>query len=265
MGKTGILQGDAKGNFNPKRELTRGEAAAVFMRLSRAVEGVTAAADRNARTLTASGTACMVKERVLLRDFRNDIRYPEISGLASAENQRAWNAVFLKNAETEKKAVAGEGGIVQDTFSVSQADAKLLSVTESSYVYMDGGMHGNSALFTWNFDMTTGKQVGLADLCDTGAIAKALLSGKGCEILTSWGETAESNGLHLDDILEMNGCGKTQTAVKALLDRFDSTDPNQFSGCTYWENGKPRLVLSVCHAAGDYCVIRMDGAYSKTA
>lgn len=265
MGKTGILQGDAKGNFNPKRELTRGEAASVFMRLSQAVEAVGAAADKSARTLTASGAACTVRERVLLRDLRSDIRYPEISGLASAENQKAWNAVFLKNAEAEKKAVAEEGGVIQDTFAVSQADEKLLSVTESSYAYMDGGMHGTSALFTWNFDMATGKQVGLSDLCDTGAMAKAIVSGKGYEILTSWGETAESNGLYLSDILTMNGCEKTQTAVKALLDRFDNVNPDQISGRTYWENGKPCLVLSVCHAAGDYCVIRMDGAYSKTA
>lgn len=265
MRKTGILKGDASGNFNPKKQLTRGAAASIFMRLSQTVETVTAAEDQNARTLTAANAPCTVKERVLLRDFRNDIRYPEISGLASAEHQQAWNAVFLKNAAAEKKAISEESSVGEDTFAVTQADAKLLSVTESSYAYMDGGMHGTSALFTWNFDMMTGKQVGLPDLCDTSAIAKAIVSGKGYEILTAWGETAESNGLHLDDILSMSGCEKTQTAVKALLDRFDSSDPNQIGGYTYWENGKPCLVFSVCHAAGDYCVIKMDGTYFKAA
>ena len=263
MRKTGILRGDANGNFRPKELLTRGQAASVFMRISQMVEAVTAEADRNARLLTAANAPCTVKERVLLCDFRNDIRYPEISGLVSAEHQQAWNTVFLKNAEAEKKALSEEGCEVADTFTVTQADAGLLSVIEDCYTYMDGGMHGTSARFSWNFDMATGKQVKLSDRCDTDAIAKAVVSGRGYDILTAWGESAESNGLSLDEILLMSGCEKTRPAVKAMLDRFDSRDPMQTGGYAYWADGRPCLVLSVSHAAGDFCVIRMDAACAR--
>lgn len=265
MRKTGLLQGDANNNFNPKGQLTRAQAASIFMRLSQMVETVTAAADQNARTLTAANAPCTVKERVMLRDFRNDLRYPEISGLASAEHQQAWNAVFQKNAAAEKKALTDEGSVITDTFAVTQADDKLLSVTEDSYAYVDGGMHGSSARFSWNFDMATGKQVKLSDRCDTDAMAKAIVSGKGYDIVTAWGEVAKAGELNLDDILLMSDCKKTQTAVKALLDRFDSTDPNQLAGYAYWADGKPCLVFSVSHAAGDFCVIRMNAAYAKNA
>jgi hypothetical protein len=265
MRKTGILQGDAQGNFNPKNGMTRGAAATVFMRLAQAVESVTVSADQNARTLTASGASCTVRERVLLRDFRCDIRYPEISGLASADYQKAWNAIFLKNAEAEKEAVDSEGEILQASFAVPQADAQLLSVTENSYAYVDGGMHGTAMLFTWNFDMATGKQVRLPQRCDTAAIAKALLSGKGWQVYTSAGKPDTSGEITLDSILEMSQCDKTQTAVKALLDQFDSSDSSSLSGYSYWENGNPCLVLFVSHAAGDYCVIKMNAAYPKTA
>jgi hypothetical protein len=265
MRQTGIMSADQTGNFNPKAKMTRGETAQTFMRLDQAVKAVTEAANKSARIISAAGAPCTVTERVLLRDFRNDLRYPEISGLASAEHQQAWNAVFQKNAAAEKKALTDEGSVITDTFAVTQADAKLLSVTEDSYAYADGGMHGTASRFSWNFDMVTGKQVKLSDLCDTDAIAKAIVSGKGYEIITAWGETAKPDELNLDNILMMCDCKKTQSAVKAMLDRFDSTDPSQLAGYTYWVNGKPCLVFSVSHAAGDYCVIQMDASYGKNA
>lgn len=264
MRQTGLMQGDKNGNFNPRGPVTRGQAAQTFMRLDKAIAAVAQTADKSAKVLSAAGASCTVKERVLVRDLRNDIRYPELSGLASANAQETWNKAFLNYAR-EAKAQIAEGIIYQGAFAVTENDESLLSITETGYAYVDGGMHGTANLATWTIDPATGKQIRLSDRCDTAAIAQALVSGKGFDIYTAWGKEAKPEEMSIDDVLMMNGCEKNTADVKKLLDSFDTQDPDNFGGYSYWVDGKPCMVFAAAHAAGDYCVLKMNSTYSKIA
>lgn len=256
MRRTGIIQGDAQGNFNPKANTTRAQAAVIFMRFDNAIDAYSDACAQETTTL-ASAKDYTVTEYTMLHDLRNDIRYPQLIGFGTTDQQKLWNSTFYQIAQ---KAVSEiQGSITTTTFKAPQADEKMLSIIENVYFYGDGAAHGFAARVSWNIDPATGKQVRLPDVCDTAAIAKALLSKTGYTIFTSGDQVASSEDVDLADVLsaEILSSGKEED-MKKILDGFDSANAEEITGYSYWESGKLCLVFSVNHAAGDFCTVRFD-------
>jgi hypothetical protein len=152
------------------------------------------------------GTARLTGHRTDVDDY--DVRYPVVSGIDPAiaglvnavlrNHAEATVAGFLDiTGETPDPDIEGESSI-DETFSVSLSQPSLLSLVTHEVPEFIGQPHGDESFLGFTFDLTTGRQIELADLFRPGSDYVAAIEQAAINALSAAGVRRELASLIVD-------------------------------------------------------------------
>ncbi len=155
----------------------------------RRAAGLTAAGLMLAAALTGGAPALDVKTSSYTHTVDMQTKYPVTDNEKVDADVRAWLEDHLEKILKDYNGVAispdlPDGGInVGVTFGTQSAAANILSVIFESYVYPSRAAHPSSRMDVLNYDLSSGKRLGLADLFARPDEALRIMSDTGREVL----------------------------------------------------------------------------------
>lgn len=202
------------------------------------------------------------------------IEYPHVENLVNQEitdwyNNQFKSAVNIHTEEAEEGDLAAASDTVNENFQVTYQSDEMISILIEGSFYAEGAAHPYSYKRSYNINLKTGETMSITDEYTPDDIVNDLLSGKNYTMIAN----AETLSPLEGEILEY---AKQEIEIRDkdfMLESLEKCDYDFTvdSGGKVVDNremvygyslrlkdGKWAICTDVCHALGDYLIIRYD-------
>ncbi|MDD2971422.1 MAG: hypothetical protein PHE02_04735 [Lachnospiraceae bacterium] len=191
-----------------------------------------------------------LKEEVI-QDENVEIRFPQFQNMRNEKTMSLWNESIKEAAISNYK----EAGILEYTldYEIATQNAGMVSIVLRGNCNYAGAAYPYAFESTFNFDLSTGKNLRLKEYRDVDELADYLENGYGYHILRT--DVAD------EDLHQYLAEDFTEDYV-TLLDNYDYDISNSNlipTGYSYIKDDQTLvLVLEVNHAMGDYLEVEIE-------
>lgn len=116
----------------------------------------------------------LIKMKIKSETYDLMIKYPQVIDMKDKVLQNKINQILMQQSGTDYKGQQGE--TFRQDYDVLLNKSGIMSIVNSSFMYMQGAAHGMAMRNAINIDMTTGRLYDLQDLFKLGADYKSKLN-----------------------------------------------------------------------------------------